>query len=60
LDLDRFDLNPGERQQITQLLRLFAAFWVMRLRPGGSAYRRNPPGTFERQASRLLGLLGSA
>lgn len=32
----------------------------MRLLPGGSAYRRNPPGTFERQASRLFGLLGSA
>jgi thiamine kinase-like enzyme len=54
--LDRFDLNPGERQQITQLRRLFAAFWVMRLLPGGSAYHRNPPGTFERQASRLLDL----
>ena len=58
--LDRFDLDPGERRQITQLRRLFAAFWVMRLLPGGSAYRRNPPGTFERQASRLLDLLGSA
>ena len=58
--LDRFDLSPGEREQVTQLRRLFAAFWVMRLLPGGSAYRRNPPGTFERQASRLLGLLGSA
>ena len=57
--LDRFDLNPGERQQITQLRRLFAAFWVMRLLPGGSAHRRNPPGTFERQANRLLDLLGS-
>ena len=57
--LDRFDLNPGERQQITQLRRLFAAFWVMRLLPSGSAYHRNPPGTFERQASRLLDLLGS-
>jgi aminoglycoside phosphotransferase (APT) family kinase protein len=56
--LDRFDLNPGERQQITQLRRLFAAFWIMRLLPGGSAYQRNPPGTFERQASRLLNLLG--
>ena len=32
----------------------------MRLLPGGSAYRRNPPCTCERQASRLLGLLGSA
>lgn len=58
--LDRFDLHPGERQQVTQLRRLFAAFWVMRLLPGGSAHRRNPPGTFERQAGRLLGLLGSA
>ena len=58
--LDRFELCPGERQQVTQLRRLFAAFWVMRLLPGGSAHRRNPPGTFERQASRLLDLLGSA
>lgn len=58
--LDRFDLNPGERQQVTRLRRLFAAFWVMRLLPAGSAYHRNPPGTFERQASRLLDLLGSA
>lgn len=58
--LDRFDLDPGERQLITQLRRLFAAFWIMRLLPGGTAYYRNPPGTFERQASRLLDLLGSA
>ena len=58
--LDRFELHPGERQQVTQLRRLFAAFWVMRLRPGGRAYQRNPPGTFERQAARLLDLLGSA
>jgi hypothetical protein len=36
--LDCFDLNPGERQQITQLRRLFAAFWVMRLLPSGSAW----------------------
>ncbi len=55
--LDRFGLHPGERQQVAQLRPLFA-FWVMRLLPGGSAYRRNPPGTFERQASRLLDLLG--
>jgi thiamine kinase-like enzyme len=57
--LDRFDLNSGERERIAHLQRLFAAFWVMRLLPSGSAYRRNPPGTFERQASRLLDLLGS-
>jgi thiamine kinase-like enzyme len=58
--LDRFDLSPGERQQVAQLRRLFAAFWVMRLLPAGSAYHRNPPGTFDRQAGRLLDLLGSA
>jgi hypothetical protein len=58
--LDRFDLAPGERQQVTKLRRLFAAFWVMRLLPGGSAHRRNPPGTFERQASRLLDVLESS
>ncbi len=57
--LDRFDLNPGQRREITQLRLLFAAFWVMRLLPGGSAYHRNLPGTFERQASRLLDLLNS-
>jgi aminoglycoside phosphotransferase len=57
--LDRFGLGPGERQQIRQMRRLFASFWVMRLLPSGSVYRRNPPGTFERQASRLLDLLGS-
>jgi len=45
---------------VTQLRRLFVAFWVMRLLPVGRAYQRNPPGTFERQASRLLDLLGSA
>jgi hypothetical protein len=58
--LNHFDLNPGQRQQVTQLRRLFAAFWIMRLRPGGSAYQHNPPGTYERQADRLLDLLGSA
>jgi hypothetical protein len=58
--LDHFDLNPGQRRRIAQLRRLFAAFWIMRLRPGGSAYHRNPPGTFERQAARVLDLLGDA
>jgi thiamine kinase-like enzyme len=58
--LERFDLDPGERQQITQLRRLLAAFWDMRLLPVGSAYGRNPPGTFERQARRLLDLLEGA
>jgi Ser/Thr protein kinase RdoA (MazF antagonist) len=56
--LDRFDLTPAERQQIRDLRRLAAAHWVMILLPSGSAHDRNPPGTLERQAARLLDLLG--
>jgi hypothetical protein len=32
-------------------------FWLHLLLPGGPAERRNPPGTAERQAERVLGLL---
>lgn len=35
---------------------LWAAFWLQLLLPGGSAARRNPPGTLEVQARRLLSL----
>jgi Ser/Thr protein kinase RdoA (MazF antagonist) len=56
--LDRFDLSLAERRQIVELRRMHAAHWVMILLPGGSSYDRNPPGTLERQASRLLELLG--
>jgi hypothetical protein len=56
--LDRFDLTQPEHRQIARLRRLAAAFWVMRLLPTGSAHQHNPPGTLERQASRLLSLLG--
>jgi thiamine kinase-like enzyme len=56
--LDRFDLVPGERQQISRLRRLHAAHWLMILLLGGNAHPRNPPGTFERQARRTLELLG--
>jgi hypothetical protein len=32
---------------------------ICSLLPGGSAHHHNPPGTFERQASRMLDLLNS-
>jgi hypothetical protein len=32
-------------------------FWLMMLLPGSPAHQRNPPGTVERQAARLLLLL---
>jgi hypothetical protein len=39
--------------------RLAALFWPMLLPPGSPAHHRNPPGTVERQAARLLLLLDS-
>jgi hypothetical protein len=56
--LSRFDLGAAERRRVRLLRRVFAAYWVMRLLPGGISGRRNPPGTLERQATRLLDLLG--
>lgn len=41
--LDRFGLGRDELRLITRLRPPFAAFWVMRLLPGGHAYHRNPP-----------------
>jgi aminoglycoside phosphotransferase (APT) family kinase protein len=37
--------------------RLWAMFWLRLLLPGGPAVARNPPGTAERQAERLLRLI---
>jgi hypothetical protein len=56
--LGRFGLSAAERRRVRLLRRVFAAYWVMRLLPGGISGRRNPPGTLERRASRLLDLLG--
>ena len=56
--LARFDLSPAERRRVVTLRRVFASYWVMRLLPGGPSHRRNPPGTLDRQAARLLSLLG--
>jgi Ser/Thr protein kinase RdoA (MazF antagonist) len=57
--LGRFDLSPAECHQVAVLRRLFAAFWLMMLLPGGPASHRNPPGTLDRQAARLLELLNA-
>jgi hypothetical protein len=38
--------------------RLAALFWLIVLLPDGPARSRNPPGTLQRQANRVLGLLG--
>jgi Ser/Thr protein kinase RdoA (MazF antagonist) len=53
-----FGLTAAERARLLQFRRLAALFWLLHLRPGGQASRRNPPGTLRRQAERLLTLLG--
>lgn len=48
---------PVDAERLRTARRLFAAFWLTLVRPGGPAAHRNPPGTGELQAERLLGLL---
>jgi Ser/Thr protein kinase RdoA (MazF antagonist) len=52
--LAAFDLDSD---RLLDARRLFAVFWLHLLRPGGPAEHRNPPGTLDRQAERLLNLL---
>ena len=52
-----FDLTADEQAKVHQYRRLAALFWLMLLLPGSPAHHRNPPGTLERQAARLLLLL---
>ncbi|MGC4944232.1 phosphotransferase family protein [Kribbella sp. DT2] len=48
---------PVDAERLADARRLFAAFWLTLIRPGGPSAHRNPPGTAERQAERFLGLL---
>jgi thiamine kinase-like enzyme len=52
-----FDLTAAEQVRVRAYRRLSALFWLMLLLPGSPAHHRNPPGTLERQAARLLLLL---
>jgi Ser/Thr protein kinase RdoA (MazF antagonist) len=52
-----FDLSAAEQVKVREYRRLSALFWLMMLLPGSPAQHRNPAGTLERQAARLLLLL---
>jgi aminoglycoside phosphotransferase len=52
-----FALTRDARARIRDFRRLAALFWLIMLRPGSASSARNPPGTLERQAARLLSLL---
>jgi hypothetical protein len=58
LALGHFPIDAAERARIREYRRLLATFWLLMLLPGGPSYRRNPPGTLQDQALRLLELLG--
>lgn len=49
--------TPAQLERLTQYRRLMALFWLLMLLPGNRGHTRNPPGSDERQAQRLLDLL---
>ncbi|WP_431910514.1 hypothetical protein [Nonomuraea jabiensis] len=53
------DLAPAEAARVHAFRRLLALGWLLMLGPDGPATRRNPPGTLDRQAERVLALLDS-
>ncbi|HEY3953018.1 MAG TPA: phosphotransferase [Streptosporangiaceae bacterium] len=55
--VDRLGLPAAVLARLREYRRLMALFWLIMLLPGGPASRRNPPGTLDRQAGRLLALL---
>jgi hypothetical protein len=55
--LARLDLTAAEQARMREYRRLSALFWLIMLLPGSPAHHRIPPGTLERQATRLLLLL---
>lgn len=52
-----FGLSATESARLAEGRRLAALFWLLMLMPGGRASRRNPPGTLQQQAERVLALL---
>ncbi|WP_309650549.1 aminoglycoside phosphotransferase family protein [Nocardioides sp.] len=57
--LERLGLSDAQSRRVLSARRLFATFWLLMLLPGGPADARNPPGSLERQALRVLDLLRS-
>jgi hypothetical protein len=57
--IDQLDLSRAERQRLLTIRRLLAAMWLHMLLPGQPAEHRNPPGTLQLQAQRMLALWGS-
>ncbi|MBD3914713.1 phosphotransferase family protein [Nocardioides hwasunensis] len=51
-------LTADQRERVEHHRRTFACFWLAMLLPGRPGWHRNPPGSTEDQASRVLELVG--
>jgi hypothetical protein len=52
------DLSPDQHTRLAEQRRLLALLWLPLLLPGTPGALRNPPGTLDRQAERILERLG--
>ncbi|UJP11160.1 aminoglycoside phosphotransferase family protein [Microbacterium sp. KUDC0406] len=50
-------LSTAERERLSEWRTHWAVFWLIMLLPGNGGFRRNPPGTTEQQAERVLRML---
>jgi len=57
--LDELDLSRFEGRRVLTIRRLDAIMWFRMLLPGQPGHSRNPPGTLQMQAQRLLDLLSA-
>ncbi len=55
--LEALKMSPDQLERLLNCRRLFAVFWLLMLLPGARGHQRNPVGSVERQAQRLLDLL---
>jgi aminoglycoside phosphotransferase (APT) family kinase protein len=55
--IEALGFGEAERARLLRFRRLMAVFWLLMLLPGNPGHRRNPPGSAERQAQRVLWLL---
>lgn len=56
--LSEFTLAPEQRERVTHHRRMFACFWLAMLPPGNRGWHRNPPGSTEKQAHRVIEVTG--
>ncbi|MGH3363682.1 MAG: phosphotransferase [Nocardioidaceae bacterium] len=58
--LEYLGLDAALSDRVRDARRVMALFWLVMLLPGNPGHHRNPVGSVDRQAERLLGLLDSA